>query len=341
MKYVPIIQIPEPCHQNWKEMETTENGKFCNNCSKVVIDFTEMNDAQVIAYLKKTNANICGNFNKDQLERPLHLPKKYFVKWNYFNASIFSFLLGNKLIAQNTNTKTDTVLQTSILKPNKQHLTKITGIVTDEKGYPIEGVSISLKGTGIGTFTNDKGFFSITIPANTVHKDTLKISSIGFKEIVIDLQSYQKITMQNDVESLEEVCVKENNRIDRKKHSMGAIATINASVLNKNKSNILYQIVKPIIIAYENLTDTRPIKIYPNPIAKNSLLKVQIYATGNFVINILNSQFKIVSSKIVTTNNKREIIDYVIPSNLSSGIYFIALVDIKTKKVESSKLVIN
>lgn len=342
MKFIPVIQIPEPCHENWEAMQESDKGKFCINCSKNVIDFTNMNDAQIVDIFKKSKSNICGRFYEDQLERPLLLPKNRFIKWNYFNASIISFLLSNKLIAQIKTTKVDTIQQSNILKTNKLQkysLIKTTGTITDEKGYPIAGVSILLKGTNIGTITNDEGFFKIIIPQNSIHQDSLHITSIGFKETEVEMKSYQKIILLNDVESLKDVCVISPQNI--KKTITGSIATINASILNKNKSSILYQIVKPLITAYENLTDTKTVKIFPNPANKNSELNVQINKVGSYVINLLNSQAKIVSSKRVTTANKKEIVGFRLPSSLPSGIYFIALVNINTKKLATEKLVVN
>ncbi|MFT5250476.1 MAG: hypothetical protein ACI93P_002218, partial [bacterium] len=64
----------------------------------------------------------------------------------------------------------------------------ISGIVTDAaNGETAFGASVYIKGTYIGTITNEYGFYSISAPKGTY---TLIVSYIGFqdisKEIVLD-----------------------------------------------------------------------------------------------------------------------------------------------------------
>lgn len=64
--------IPHPCHEDWNAMtdsETSEErGRHCDVCSKVVVDFTKMSDAEMIDYLQQhTKQKICGHFRNEQL----------------------------------------------------------------------------------------------------------------------------------------------------------------------------------------------------------------------------------------------------------------------------------
>jgi hypothetical protein len=62
------ITIPKPCHQNWNDMDPTQQGAFCKACAKTVIDFSVMSDEEVIAYLEsRKSEKICGRFNTGQL----------------------------------------------------------------------------------------------------------------------------------------------------------------------------------------------------------------------------------------------------------------------------------
>ncbi|MDZ4810365.1 MAG: secretin and TonB N-terminal domain-containing protein, partial [Bacteroidota bacterium] len=45
---------------------------------------------------------------------------------------------------------------------------KVTGKVTNENGEPLSGVSITVKGTGRGTSTDNNGYFTITVPENAI-----------------------------------------------------------------------------------------------------------------------------------------------------------------------------
>jgi hypothetical protein len=85
MKNSMILKITEPCHENWENMMEAEKGRFCNVCSKDVVDFTRFTDAEVIEYFQgyksKKSGNICGRFKSKQIDVPL---KKIEVPLNSF-----------------------------------------------------------------------------------------------------------------------------------------------------------------------------------------------------------------------------------------------------------------
>ncbi|SFT75660.1 hypothetical protein SAMN05216474_2196 [Lishizhenia tianjinensis] len=53
------ISIPEPCHEDWKEMIPTDKGKFCSSCAKTVIDFTNSTPEEIYQHLQK-HPQTCG-----------------------------------------------------------------------------------------------------------------------------------------------------------------------------------------------------------------------------------------------------------------------------------------
>jgi hypothetical protein len=65
------ITIPKPCHENWETMTPDEKGRFCSVCSKIVHDFTNASDEELIGRLTSGD-NICGRFRDDQLGRNLN-----------------------------------------------------------------------------------------------------------------------------------------------------------------------------------------------------------------------------------------------------------------------------
>ena len=82
---------------------------------------------------------------------------------------------------------------------------KITGKVTGESGEPLSGVSISVKGTSIGTSTDNNGNFTITAP----EKGKLVISYIGYEsqEVAINSQSVIDVKMTTAKKVMDEVVV--------------------------------------------------------------------------------------------------------------------------------------
>ncbi len=91
------ISIPKPCNENWNEMSPEQQGAFCKVCSKVVVDFSNMSDEEVLNYFaKKKEEKTCGRFRVSQLspyELKINLrsvaAQKSFPK--IFAASLFIF----------------------------------------------------------------------------------------------------------------------------------------------------------------------------------------------------------------------------------------------------------
>ncbi len=68
----------------------------------------------------------------------------------------------------------------------------ITGKVTDDKGQPLAGATILVKGTGKGTKTDANGSFSIDADPNS----TLTISYVGFENTTIKISNQETISVQ-------------------------------------------------------------------------------------------------------------------------------------------------
>ncbi|SHM27181.1 hypothetical protein SAMN05444266_107215 [Chitinophaga jiangningensis] len=65
------LSIPSPCDQSWDEMVAANDGRYCNNCRKTVIDFTQYSDEQILSFLKGHKGALCGHVRADQLNRNL------------------------------------------------------------------------------------------------------------------------------------------------------------------------------------------------------------------------------------------------------------------------------
>src|SRR6185436_15768124 len=82
----------------------------------------------------------------------------------------------------------------------------ITGKVTDDKGAPIPGAAIVIKGTNLGTSTGSDGSFSISVPSNS---KALIISSIGLgeKEITLNSNLNYPVTLSTKAGDMTEIVV--------------------------------------------------------------------------------------------------------------------------------------
>ena len=66
--------IEEPCHEDWGKMKPEAKGRFCEACSKTVVDFSSMSDFSIVSYLEgKKNESVCGRFRPEQMEKSYQL----------------------------------------------------------------------------------------------------------------------------------------------------------------------------------------------------------------------------------------------------------------------------
>lgn len=82
----------------------------------------------------------------------------------------------------------------------------ITGRILDDKGAPLSGVSVLVKGTTLGVNTDAEGNYSIKVPASA---KTLVVSSIGLQSTEMSIGSRTNInaTLKSDNKDLQEVVV--------------------------------------------------------------------------------------------------------------------------------------
>lgn len=63
------IEIQHPCRQNTAELTRSGDGFFCAHCDKVILNFADMSDEQLIHFLsRKHEKEICGVFSPRQME---------------------------------------------------------------------------------------------------------------------------------------------------------------------------------------------------------------------------------------------------------------------------------
>lgn len=79
------------------------------------------------------------------------------------------------------------------------------GTVRDERGIPVAGASIVVKGTGTGTTTDVNGNFMLALPGAS---GTLQVSSVGFESLEIPVTSgYSNLSLKTASAALDEVVV--------------------------------------------------------------------------------------------------------------------------------------
>ncbi|MEI6949045.1 TonB-dependent receptor [Paraflavisolibacter sp. H34] len=103
----------------------------------------------------------------------------------------------------------------------------VTGVVTNEKGEPLSGVTVRVKGSGLATTTDAKGLFRLDLPTG---KEVLEFSSVGFKprELAIGGKATLNVRLEETASTLNDVVVIGYGTAKRKDLT-GSISTVKAA----------------------------------------------------------------------------------------------------------------
>ncbi len=181
MKKSITIRIPEPCHEDWQKMTPTEKGKFCQVCTKEVVDFTTKRDEDLVKILSN-GKNICGRFKKSQLNREVKLERKSGMSLAPYAASLLlplSLLSTSEVNSRSINVSEKPYSSLGIGKYNNPDRALITtlGIVRDEYGDPIANVEITSNELQKTAVSDSEGNYTIT----TMDHEVLVFQKEGFQ----------------------------------------------------------------------------------------------------------------------------------------------------------------
>ncbi|HAA21047.1 MAG TPA: hypothetical protein DCP28_20650, partial [Cytophagales bacterium] len=106
----------------------------------------------------------------------------------------------------------------------------VSGVVTEADGTPMVGVNVAIKGTSRGVTTNLDGQYKVEVASDA----TLIFSFIGFlgQEIAVDGRTAINVTMELDIETLNEVVVV-GYGVQKKSDLTGAIASVDRDNLQQ------------------------------------------------------------------------------------------------------------
>ena len=321
------IRIPEPCHENWHNMTSVEQGRFCGSCQKTVVDFTLMTDAALLDYFSKASSHTCGRFSNDQLNKdlkPTVIKKRY--TWAYvWNIVLATFLI-TKADAQVVKKKTPEVqlpetapttqveMGTVELKLPKSG--ELKGVVLDSvTRLPLEGVYVVIKEQGKGVITDAQGNFKfaseIKIPFDLV------ISSIGYQSQTLRIDSSfnwqnMEIKMSRAYEEL-----------------MGDYVVV---AVKRPKKKIIND-WKPSILK-------KDIKIYPNPVVKGNNIQanLSLKQAGEYKLELLNVQGEVMAVQKLEMVSKEQAVTVPTQSNWAPGIYLVRITAPGVKNVYQCKV---
>lgn len=106
----------------------------------------------------------------------------------------------------------------------------ITGTIFDDRGEPIIGATIAVKGTSQGTITNIDGEYSLSDVADNA---TVVISYIGYQTLTFSAtdKALSKVVLKEDTEVLDEVVVVGYGTV-KKRDLTGSVTSLNSDVIS-------------------------------------------------------------------------------------------------------------
>ncbi|NJW52701.1 SusC/RagA family TonB-linked outer membrane protein [Salinimicrobium oceani] len=115
----------------------------------------------------------------------------------------------------------------------------VTGVVTDEQGMPLPGVTVTVKGSNKGTATNIDGEYKIAVDPQGV----LEFSYVGFKAMEISVDGRREINVRlvEDITALDEVQINAGYYNTTRRESTGNISRVTAEEIE------LQPVVNPLL----------------------------------------------------------------------------------------------
>lgn len=113
----------------------------------------------------------------------------------------------------------------------------ISGKVTDGQASPIPNVSVMVKGTSVGTTTDDNGTYSLTVPEKG---KTLVFTAVGMasQEVAIGSRTDISITLLPEDKSMQEVVVVGYGKTTKEAFTGSAVQVTGSKLNNKAVNNV-------------------------------------------------------------------------------------------------------
>ncbi|MDE7073638.1 MAG: carboxypeptidase-like regulatory domain-containing protein, partial [Odoribacter sp.] len=170
-------------------------------------------DATVMEALHEAN-RLCGNrilFMKEEVER-----EKAKVTVDVTEQPILEVV--RKIVAGTSLTCTEKDGRVVVM-PVAQKETVVRGTVSDDRGNPLPGVTVIIKGTGMGVVTDAEGKYALQLPGTQDVR--LLFTFIGMKtqEVAYAGQKEVNVTMYEEATKMDEVVVTGYQNIDRRKNT--------------------------------------------------------------------------------------------------------------------------
>lgn len=158
------IAIPQPCTQNWDAMTPVAQGRHCDSCNSIVIDFTTWSDAALYNFFSKNDGHVCGRYLATQLNRPIQIPHQPHSRLYRLAIAMGLTLMFTQVPSLYAQSKPPLTTTNPSAATEQRGGNEIRGTVTDDRKEPVVTASVQVYSDGIlkgGAVTDFDGNYSI------------------------------------------------------------------------------------------------------------------------------------------------------------------------------------
>lgn len=339
------LTIPKPCHENWQHMEPNKDGRHCLSCQKTVIDFSLMNDKEILDYVTSSPGELCGRFDPHQLNRGLNeMSTRRKFSWKYvWSLVVAGALWAGKVKAQG-GVAVQNAAQEEVLYPllgiiaYKVPKEALKGKVVNElTGKPVPFASIQVK-KGPSTMAIEDGSFSllknkrvmgpVTVSAIGYAKQTIRVED-NTGEITIYLVPEAEELQPVEVRSLIGVTGKVN--VEHCSVMMGGIiSSVKVSKTEKVTRLVNEWFPKKDVVAY------------PNPLVSGNTMSValQLKEKGQYRLELIDASGRVMWIQSTNIPSTKYNLSIATQSTWPAGVYWLRITGRHTKNIYNSKIVL-
>ena len=209
-----------------------------------------------------------------------------------------------------------------IIKSDQPQKKEISGMVKDDKGLPLPGVSVIVKGTTTGIVTDNDGKFTLLVPMDA---KALVFSFLGMKaqEIVLGNKTTINISMEEEMFSVDEVVVV-GYGIVKKSDLTGSVSSIKNDEMMRNR---------PVSVEQGIQGRLSGVNVIKNDGAPGGGISMQIRGTNSFLGG--TQPLYVIDGVPMSTSNNQETINFNSDTEVTSrnALSFLDPNDIETIEV--------
>lgn len=180
-------------------MQSVKGGKFCQSCSKKVIDLRKLSDKEILKHITTASEGFCGHLSAHQVDRTYQQLDNTPTLFSKIAAS-FLFVWMAQHASASTSPKSIITGTRIHLSPTKERF-KEKGTLIEDRTVPIKGqiidsktqetipgATVLIKNTEHATATDINGFFKLDVPGDDLRSVVITISAIGYitQELTVD-----------------------------------------------------------------------------------------------------------------------------------------------------------